>query len=175
MTANLAAAAPQVGDAAALICLSAPLPVLSPWLARPLCVQALRVRCGSIRTMFAALDGLGRGRLAGRGRDQSCRPVACTLLWHALMHSPHRAVTLSLSLRFCACYCGEQAAFDRTHSCVRHFGRVLTLPYKSTWATRCSSALLSYAGSSEGSRRSALTDDYQSEVRHHAQLRRRRR
>ena len=50
----------------------------------------------------------------------------------ALMHAPHRAVTLSLSLRFCACCRGEQAAFAKCHSRARHFAGVFTFPYKST-------------------------------------------
>ena len=50
----------------------------------------------------------------------------------ALMHAPHRAVTLSLSLRFCACCRGEQAALAKCHSRARHFAGVFTFPYKST-------------------------------------------
>ena len=42
-----------------------------------------------------------------------------------------------LSLRFCACCRGQQAAFDKVHSRVRHFGGVFAFPYKNTWATRC--------------------------------------
>ena len=49
---------------------------------------------------------------------------------------PHGAVTLSLSQWFCASCCGEQAAFVKCQSRVRHFYGVLTLPYKITCAGR---------------------------------------
>jgi hypothetical protein len=99
------------------------------------------------------------------------RPAACMLLLHALTHAPHRAVSLSFSLRFWRLLPWQAAAFDKVHSRVRHFGGLFTLPYKKTWATRCI-ALRSMSRGLDGSRRPSLTDDYQSELRDQAQLRR---
>ena len=65
--------------------------------ARPSRAQTLHVLCGSSITTSAAPDGLGRGRSAGRGSGRRL-PTCCVCVLHALMHVPHTAVSLSLSL-----------------------------------------------------------------------------
>ena len=74
-----------------------PVPALSPVLDRPSRAQSLPWLRGSSRApsdapLWTGSRSLGSVEDAARGR----RPAACMPLLHALMHAPHRAVTLSL-------------------------------------------------------------------------------
>ena len=65
--------------------------VLSPALDRPSCAQTLRLLRGSSRPTSTALDALGRGRSAGRGRGQ--RPLTCCI--HAAATYAHACASWS--------------------------------------------------------------------------------
>ena len=89
----------------------------------------------------------------------TCRTLAWPLSWDLL------------------CVEESLAASDKCHFRARHFGRAFILPYKNTWVSRCIIDELygehCWRRCLDGSHRSSLTDNYQLELRHQAQLRRR--
>ena len=86
-------------------------------------------------TSSKVLFGLWCFSVAAVLADRECSALADLLCVHSLAyaHDPSQiSQSQSLSLRFCIRYLGEQAAFHRLRSRVRHFGGVFTLPYKIT-------------------------------------------
>ena len=99
--------------------------------------------------------------------------AVCALLDPVVVHMSH----IGMATWDLLCVEESLAASDKCHFRARHFGRAFILPYKNTWVSRCIIDELygehCWRRCLDGSHRSSLTDDYQFELRHQAQLRRR--